>query len=326
VGYIFYLREKVFIRNLVQEDAENIINLINKVYGKLYFEREYYEIGFIRNILKEKYTYWKGAFINGNLIAQMLFTIRHNTGYLKTTMVHPEFRGMGLITLLGIEMMKLKKILNSSILKCVYAIINEGNHPIIKALQKFNFKFLGRIPNHDNHKGLVIFGLVQYDFNWRIVKPTLKLSVLIYNSILSAGIKRIISASNSSNNLQDNKISKLEISNSEIGSNGSRVIQIFVKKGEIIAELCENQYQKCWYDFKFLRNNMNFYNKKNVFEKVLNEYNTNSRINSISFPIPIDDNISQHILVDFGAKYYAYLPFYYKDYDSVLLGFSKIQK
>ena len=59
---------------------------------------------------------------------------------------------------------------------------------------------------------------------------------------------------------------------------------------------------------------------------ILQEYSYNNEINSISFPLPVDDTVSQNILIGLGAKYYAYLPFYYRDYDSILLGFSKIEK
>lgn len=322
---MFHLNKNIIIRNLVQEDAETIANLIKKVYGKLYFEREYYDVNFIREKLREKYTYWKGAFINRKLIGQMLFNIKHYTGYLKVTMVDPEFRGLGIITQIGIEMMKLKKIMNSSILRCVYAIINEGNQPIIRALKRFNFNFLGRIPFHDNNKGLIIFGLIQYDFKWRMINPSLKLSGLIYNSIRSAGIKRIISTSNLSKVSRSFEINKFKMFRYYRKSNGAKVLQICTKKEEKIAEIFENKYQKCWYDFKFLRNNIALVSKKEVFDLILGEYYSNKKINSISFPIPVNDKSSQNILVDLGARYYAFLPFYYRDCDSVLLGFSKIQ-
>ena len=326
MGGFSNLKNNIIIRNLVQEDAEKIVELIKNVYGKLYYEPEYYDIEFIQEKIREKHTYWKGAFLNRKLIGQMLFTINHKAGYLKVTMVDPEFRGMGIITQFGIEMMKLKKIMNSSILKCVYAIINEGNNPIIKELKKFNFKFLGRIPYQDNSKGLIIFGLIQYDFNWKMIKPHLKLSLSVYNSIQSAGIKRILSASNLNKDSQNIKSSDIIISRSKVKNNGVKIIQICMKDGENIAEIIENQYQKCWYDFKFLRNNMNLTSKKKVIDMILNEYSNNNNINSISFPISVNDFISQNILIDLGAKYYAYLPFYYKDYDSILLGFSKIKK
>ncbi len=320
------MNNQITIRNLDKEDADRILNLIKKVYGNSYFEKEYYDIDFIQNTLKEKYTYWKGAFLNGKLIGQMLFSLKHNAGYLKVTMVDPDFQWRGIITQIGMEMIKLKKVMNSSILKCVYAIINEHNIPIINVLKRFNFKLLGRIPNHDNNKGLKIFGLIQYDFNWKIIKPHVKLSPLVYNSIHTAKIKRIIATSNSNKAAQIFKIDDIWITRFKENHKGSVLIQICVNDGEKIAELTENQYQKCWYDFLFLKDNINLISKKKVIELILHEYSHNNNINSISFPLQVDDIISQNILIDLGAKYYAYLPFYYRDYDSILLGFSKTDK
>ncbi|MFX1363840.1 MAG: GNAT family N-acetyltransferase [Promethearchaeota archaeon] len=320
------MKAKPIIRDLVPEDARQIVNLIKKVYGKLYFEREYYNIEFIHHKLREKHTYWKGAFLNGTLVGQMLFTLSHNTGYIKVTMVDPEFRVLGIITQIGVEMMKIEEIMNSRILKCVYAIINMGNEPIVKLLDKFNFKYLGQIPFHDNNKGLIIFGRIFYDFYWKMIKPNLKLSPLIYHSLQTAGVKRIISATNLNKNSKVIKNFDIEITRSDKNYIGIKKILIYLKNGKIIAEITENQYQKCWYDFKFHINNINLTNKKKVFDLILLEYLNNKKVNSVSFPIPVDDKLSQNALLNLGAKYYAYLPFYYRDYDSVLLGFSKIER
>ncbi len=319
------MRNKINIRNLIHDDADNILDLIKRVYGNSYFEKEYYNIDFIQRTLKRKHAYWKGAFLNNKLIGQMLFNLNHNAGYLKLTMVDPEYQGSRIITKIGLEMMKVKKKMNSSIFKCVYAIINENNKPMIRVLNNFNFKFLGRIPYHENNKGLIIFGLILYDLNWKIIKPHLKISVAIYKSIQTAGIKRIISSSNSNKNFQIIKCSDIEIIRSDEKNKFPNIILICKNKREKIAEITENQAQKCWYDFRFLKNNIDLLNKKKVFSKILHEY-LNHNINAISFPLPIDDIISQNILIDLGAEYYAYLPFYYKDYDSVLLGFSKIEE
>ncbi len=316
----------IYIRSLLIDDSEKIIDLIKKVYGKFYFEKQYYETDYVQSKLREKHTYWKGAFLNDKLIGQMVFTLSHDAGYLKLTMIDPEFQAQGIISQMGIEMMKLKTIVNNSVFKCVYAIINEDNIPIIKILNKFNFRYLGKIPNHENNKGLIIFGLILYDFNWKLIRPHIKLGPSVYKSTRLAGIKRIISASNSNKRSQIFKNSKIEIIRSKGKYEGTKNIQICNNNGEYLAELIENQYQKCWYDFKYLRNNMDLLSKKIIIDRILQEYSNNKSINSISFPIIVDDNVSQNILINLGAKYYAYLPFYYKDYDSILLGFSKIEK
>ena len=320
------MKNEVIVRNLDEKDIEKIVNLILTVYGKQYFEKEYYDVKYIQSILREENTYWKGAFIDDILIGQMLFTIIHNAGYLKATMAIPKFQGNGVITQIGREMIKMKELMNDSLFKCVYAIIDENNLPIIKILKKFNFKFLGRIPHHRNKNGLIFFGLILYDYNWKLIKPYLKLSPLVYNTIKSTGIKRIISASNLTINSHIVENFELEIIRSDIKYKGPKIIQIKTSNGENIAEIIENGYQNCWYDFRFLKNNLNITNKKKVFDCLLQEYNHDNNINSISFPIPVNDVYSQKILIDSGAKYYAFLPFYYRDFDSILLGFSKIEK
>lgn len=326
MGDFFKLLKNIYIRDLIKNDSEKIINLIKKVYGKFYFEEEYYDIDFIQKKLREKYTYWKGAVLNDKLIGQMLFTLGHGAGYLKLTMTDPEFQGKRIISQMGLEMMKVKKNMNSSIFKCAYAIITENNFPMKKILNNFNFRYLGRIPYHENNKGLIIFGRVMYDLNWKIIRPHLKLGPLIYESIRSAGIKRIMSTSNLNDNSLFHIKNNIEIFRSKVKYGDTNIVQIHNKKREKIAEFVENQYQKCWYDFRFLRNNLDLVSKKKIINKVLQEYSQNKSINAISFPIHVDDVISQNMLINLGAKYYAYLPFYFKDYDSILLGFSKIEK
>ncbi|MFX0023248.1 MAG: GNAT family N-acetyltransferase [Candidatus Hermodarchaeota archaeon] len=316
----------IYIRNLFENDSEKIVDLIKKVYGKFYFEEIYYDTHYIQKKIREKHTYWKGAFLNDKLIGQMLFTLSHDAGYLKLTMADPEFQGKGIISKMGLEMMKVKKNMNSSIFKCVYAIITENNVPMVKILKKFNFKYLGRIPYHENNKGLIIFGLVLYDLNWKIIRPHLKLGPSVYESIQSAGIKRIMSSSNLNDNSNFHINHKIEIFRSKKKYNGTNTIQICNTNKECIAELIENQHQKCWYDFKLLRNNIDLASKKKLINRILQEYSHNKHINAISFPIHVDDVVSQNMLINLGAKYYAYLPFYFKDYDSILLGFSKIEK
>ncbi|MFW9990278.1 MAG: GNAT family N-acetyltransferase [Candidatus Odinarchaeota archaeon] len=320
------MKTKPIIRDLVPEDAGKIIKLIKKVYGESYFEREYYDIEFIQRKLREKHAYWKGAFINGTMIGQMLFTLSHNAGYLKVTMADPEFRALGIITQISIEMIKMKEIMNSLVLKCVYAIIDKNNLPIIKILNNFNFKYLGKIPNHDHYKGLIIYGLILYDFNWKMIKPHLKLSSSIYHSIQTAELKRVISTTIFKKNSRIINNFDIEITNSKIKFDRVKKFQICLKNGKAIAEITENHYQKCWYDFKFLIDDLSLLNKRKVIELILFEYSNNNKINSISFPIPVHDTVSQNILINLGAKYYAYLPFYYREYDSILLGFSKIEK
>ncbi|MFX1314085.1 MAG: GNAT family N-acetyltransferase, partial [Promethearchaeota archaeon] len=259
-------------------------------------------------------------------IGQMLFTIDHNAGYLKVTMVDPEFQEQGIATQIGFEMLKVEKLMNALIFKCVYAIINEGNVPIIKVLKNFNFKFLGRIPPYEHNKGLIIFGLIRYDYSWKMIKPHLKLCHTVYNIIKSISLKRIISASNFNINSHSIENYDLELIRSDVGNHEKKIFQIRTIKGENIAEIIENQYQNSWYDFSFLRNNLSLTDKKKVLDRILQEYSFKKNIHSISFPIPINDVYSQKILIDSGAKFYAYLPFYYRDYDSILLGFSKFKK
>ncbi|MFX1374427.1 MAG: GNAT family N-acetyltransferase [Promethearchaeota archaeon] len=318
--------KNIYIRNLIKDDTEKIVDLIKRVYGKFYFEERYYDTDFIQKKLNEKYTYWKGAFLNDKLIGQMIFTLSHDAGYLKMTMVDPEFQGRKIISQIGLEMMKVKKKMNSSIFKCAYAIITEKNIPMIKILKNFKFKHLGQVPYHENNKGLIIFGRVLYDLNWKIIRPHLKLGSSIYKSIQSAGIKRIMSASNLNDNSYFHISNKIEILRSKVKYDGTNIVQICNKNGEYFAEFIEDQYQKCWYDFRFLRNNFDLESKKKIINKILQEYSQNKSINAVSFPVHVDDAVSQNMLINLGAKYYAYLPFYFRDYDSILLGFSKIEK
>ena len=68
MGDFSKLLKSIYIRNLVEDDSEKIVDLIKKNYGNYYFEEEYYDTQYIKNKLRERHTYWKGAFLNDKKI------------------------------------------------------------------------------------------------------------------------------------------------------------------------------------------------------------------------------------------------------------------
>ena len=322
--------KKVEIKDIRHEHIDEILSLIRNNYGNEYPDAEFYNQISLKKYITHSINrtthkiYWRGAFFQNKLIAQILFIPKHGTGFLNLTMVHNDYQDMGVLSLLGSKMMKVQYDLKISDMRCTYAIVNNTNIPMIQILKKFKFVRLGTLPAYNHNKFLLIYGRVFKDFNWKMIKPYLYLSPEIYKKIKKAKLKRIIST-DSAPILSSKKIEK-NIHIERIKRLSNNKILFYFYPGDKCAELIENCNQKSWYDVRLITEKLNFNEKKQIFEKIIDEFNTSVNVNSISFTIDINDRESQRILLSNKMRLYAYLPYYYYEKDMLLIGYSKIEE
>ncbi len=324
------LLENIKILDLKAENIDDILKLIRKIYGDEYADKKFYSRELIMNYFSKslyksrKKIFWKGAFYNEKLIGQMLYILKHGAGFLILTMVDKDFQEVGIVTLLGSEMVKIPSYLKLDDMRCTYAIVNKNNLPMIKLLTNFKFINLGTLPMCNENDSLWIYGRIFKDLNWKMISPYINLSSEIYRKIKSAKLKRIISTQSSplvSHKTQEEKL--LMKRNETIFY---KKILFYSESRHKYAELIENQIQKSWYDAKLCNENYPLNKKRQIIEKIMNEFNKNDNISSLSFIINVNDQESQKILLNNNSKLYAYLPYYYKEKDMLLMGFSKIKE
>jgi RimJ/RimL family protein N-acetyltransferase len=322
--------KNIEVRDLNYEDVPKVINLIKKIYGKEYHEKEFYEPIVIHSIIKDSKekkrdkVYWKGGFLGNTLIGQMLFIIRNGAGFLECTMVDDEFKGKRVITRISLEMVKILEEMKDTDVKCIYAFVHHKNVPIIKILNNFGFYYYGTIPAHENGEYLLVYGRIVYDFKWKMINPHIKLCPELFKIIKRAKLKRLISALETPGLLLPHqKIKDIKIT--RLSNSYPYKLIISTEDGTTLAELLENKFQKSWYDFR-INKNLTLDIKKQIIKKIIQIFQNHMGINSLSFIIEIDDKMTQSLLLNLGAKLYAILPFYFEKNDMILMGFSKIEE
>ena len=323
----------IVIKDIGIEHIQQILVLLKNVYGENYPELEFYNPKFLKKFIvqsidKNNYKiHWKGAFYQDKLIGQMIYVTKHGTTFLISTMVHKDYHNSGVITLIGNEMVKIPDTVDISNMRTTYAIVNKRNLKMIQVLKNFKFTEFGTIPKHDSKESLILFGRIFKDFHWKIIKPHINLSPEIYRKIKKATIKRLISSQPPSiislkeNNNNNNNIEFIKNKDKRFSKNK---ILVFINGKDKCAEIIEPKDQKSWYDVRFTNNILDFNERKQIIKKIIEGFIKKEMIKSLSFIIEVNDRDSQEILLRYKAKLYAYLPYYYYEYDMLLLGFSKL--
>ena len=324
---------QVEIRDITYENLDDIINLIKEIYEDDYPEKEFYDNKIINSYIKDNIdknnVYWKGAFYKGKLIGQMLSVVKHGVAFLKLAIVSQKFRGMGVMTLVSFHMEQILKNLNESDLKCIYAFVSSKNIPLLKILTNHNFIKLGTTPNHDKNKSSILFGRVSYDFKWKLITPHIGLSQSLYKKIKETGLKRLIVAQPLLlPTIPTPKMYKIKIEKIKDRFPYEILIRSenFIMNNEgICAHLYENEYNKSWYDFRFIYD-IPLDLKYQIIKKIVNDFYNTDEINSLSFAIDVNDKQLQNLMLNLNIRYYGFLPFYLNGKDGVLMGITKIQK
>ncbi len=323
--------KSIQIKDASYEYIDDIISLIRDIYGDKYPEKEFYDKKVIYDYITESFRRdkicWKCAFLNGEMIGQLLAVIRHNIGYIKLTMVKKEYRKFGILTLITFYMLQLLKDLNDNDLKYIYAFISNKNTSAIRFIPHYEFSRLGAVPAWECDNYYIPFGRMVYDKKWKLISPHIKLCPEIFQTLKNAGLKRYISIQLDTS-FSFNKSNNTNIEYKEkAGKNPHKISVIDMSngnaEGEIYAQFYENKYQKSWYDVHFI-NDCSFAIKTEIIRDILKKFEEKKDINSLSFSISINDRAAQKFLLDLGLIYYAYLPFYRNDTDMLLMGKSKI--
>ncbi len=320
--------KKIIIRNVKINDINQILKLINDIYGKEYSDGEFYNSNYLKKLIKKSNVnkkfkiIWQCAYYGDRLIGQVMLQKQFGIAIVKLAMVDNNFKNMGIMNLLGSKLTEYIDDLKNSNINCVYAVIDQKNLKMIQVLENFKFKKFGSLPKHNLSENLLIYGRILKDFYWKMIKPDIRLSKNIYKLTKEAKIKRIISTEIFIPSFSENQ--KLILS-FKINNNNflKKKIYLVNENAKIYAEISENQHS--WYNIKLTGNNLNYWEKKQILETIIEKFNLKIDIGSLSFIIDVNDKESQQILKDNQLNLYAYLPFYYNHKDMVLLGSSKIE-
>ncbi|MBN1216934.1 MAG: hypothetical protein JXA99_16020 [Candidatus Lokiarchaeota archaeon] len=325
-----YLEEKkkIIIRNVEINDINQILKLINDIYGKEYSDGEFYNSNYLKKLIKKSNVnekskiIWKCAYYGDHLIGQVILQKQFGIAIVKLAMVHNNFKNMGIMNLLGLKLAEYIDDLKNSNIFCVYAVVNQKNLKMIQVLENFKFKKYGSLPKHNLSENLLIYGRILKDFYWKMIKPDIKLSTNIYKIIKEAEIKRIISTEVFIPSFSENQKIILSI---KINKHSllKKKIYLMDEDDKIYAEISGNQHS--WFNIRLISNNLTYCEKKQIFETIIKKFNLKGDIRSLSFIIDVNDKESQQILKENQLNLYAYLPFYYNHKDMVLLGSSKIE-
>ena len=326
----FQFLKKVKIRDLLMEDADKVLELIKENYGYNYPEQEFYQKDVINSYLKrainKEGVYWKGAFFEGTLIGQLIGEIKHGISILKLAIVKDQFKRLGVMKLLSYEIERVTTNHSISDFRCVYALISKNNISMQNHIVKYNYVRLGTTPLWDYNEAFVIYGIVVYDYHWKPVKPQAKLYNQIYQTIKDANLNRFIII----NILPPPEKTLIEVKKLNIQFVEKRypqkiLINTLYSNGtrEISAEFYENSYQKTWYDLRFSKA-ISLDLKELIAQKILELFERNKEINSLSFCVDANDSNLQNSLLKLDFNYHAFLPFYLDGVDAILMGKSKL--
>ncbi len=310
---------EIVIREIERKDINQVIQLIKVVYKEAYDEKYYhndYLKRYANKIEKSQLIFWKGVFLKEKLIAQMLFIIKNGFGKLKLTMVDPEFESMGVMSYLGFQMEKVLQLpeVKDSNLQIVYAYVENNNLPMIKILEEYQFNIFGRTPNYNINSFYKIYGRVINIKTWKYITPHFNISRFIQNINIKYNLKRLLSIFIPiilfSFAKQDIKIEQVKKKKKTI---------LFIVERRTYAKIHENN--QSWYSFKFI-NNPSIELKVSILAILIEKFEKNEKILSISLFINMNDYHSQHFLLEKGFKFFAYLPCYH-ECDNILMGKKK---
>ncbi|MFW9828246.1 MAG: hypothetical protein ACFFEY_11665 [Candidatus Thorarchaeota archaeon] len=328
----YRLLKNITIRTPLIEDADKIINLIKKEYGKDYPERHYYHNATIEKIInnanKGKKTIWKCAFLKNNLIGQTLFEIINEVGFIKLTIVREEFRHIKILSLLGFYLAEEIKKFNETYLKYIYAIVDKNNIHVINLISKYKFIKLATTPMWEKNRKFIIFGRKSFNFKdqWRQIDLDFNLFKDVFYLIKKLNLKVHIQAHSPVYQEIENKKTislKLNKIKNRFYTKYSIILLKNNNREEICAEFTENTFLKSWYDFRFM-NDYPYIIKVHILSFIIESFNNSRDINSISLIIDTKDYKIQNFLLNININYFGFLPYYLGGNDAILMGKSKI--
>jgi len=314
------------IKKISFENTNDVINLIREIYGSKYLEKEFYNSNvieyYIRLINYEKGLAWKGIFLKNKLIAQMAAIIENNHVILKLTMIKQEYRNMGLMILLSTSMIKEIDNFRETDFRSIFAFIDPTNLPILKILNKFKFIKVGTVPPYDIGNNFEIYCMVAFDSPPLTITPHFEILKKIKKIIDHLQFRRYI--------MENKSLSRIFVNNFNYNIIIKQNNTVFPIKYSIFidnikcGEYFENSYTYSWYDFKFTKD-LSLELKDIILRKMVDRFLDSLNITSFSIIVDINDASLQEILLDLKFNFYAFLPFYLKSNDAILMGTSKIK-
>lgn len=314
------------IKRFLLEDSDDIIDLINSIYGSEYLEREFYDKEVISHYIKyvnyERGGAWKGLFFKDELVAQMLAIIENSHVILKLTMIKENYRNMGLMMILSASMIKEIDHYKNTDFKTIFAFVSPSNLPILKILHQFKFIEVGTVPSYDIGEDFLIYSKIVFNHSLMTITPHYKLKKKIRNITSKLKIER--------NVIENTSFTSILVNNLPYNVKILPISNDFPKKYHIYIDkiLCgnfnENIHTHSWYDLNFQKEIPIEFKDKILKEMVLN-FENSPNITSFSIIVDIDDASCQEMLLELKFQYHAFLPLYYGIKDGILLGLSKIR-
>ena len=75
--------------------------------------------------------------------------------------------------------------------KTIFAFVDSNNIPLLKILNRFQFKLLGRVPCHDKYRFYLIYGRIYYYYKPKTIHPHAEICQSVKNIIEKAEIDKI---------------------------------------------------------------------------------------------------------------------------------------
>ncbi|MHA1293358.1 MAG: GNAT family N-acetyltransferase [Promethearchaeota archaeon] len=203
-------RDHIKIRNIEFEDIDQVLKIFKDEYGEDYYDKRFYNKSYLTNFIQRRIqkndVAWKGVFFDKVLIAQMLAIIHKFKVILLFTLTAERYKNTGIMKKLSVAMIEEIKYHNASEFKSIYAFVRNDNLPMVKILNKYGFKKLGKTPYYQKNFCFLIFGAIVYDCKWKLVSPHFKLSEKIARINFKYKLRRLLCVNLAeSENLDKNK-------------------------------------------------------------------------------------------------------------------------
>jgi len=318
--------KNLIVKKISLENIDDVLNLIKRIYNLDYLEKEFYDKNviehYITKINYEKGGAWKGIFLKGELIAQMLAIIEHKHVILKLTMIEDKYRNLGLMKLLSISMIREIDLYKGSDFKTIFAFVDPINLPILKILHQFDFIRVGSVPAYDVGEDFLIYSKTVFNYALTAITPHHRLIKKIEEILRKSRIERKI--------LDNKSLSSILINNFpgilkivEVSNKFPKKYNIYFKNN-ICAEFFENIYTYSWYDVDFNKQ-IKLELKDKILKEIVSKFQLAQNITSLSIIVEVNDSSIQEILLNLKFEFYGFLPLYYGKTDGLLLGISKIR-
>lgn len=328
------MMKKVKVSDTTEEDLLDLSQLLWEEYQDSYPDKKFYDNDVLKNYIHRRLSgkdiLWKVAKYEGKIIGTLFAKILNPVIIAKLAIVRKKYNGKGVMKLISMHMLQHLNDLDGTKVKALYAFVESNNTAMKKIVETSNYKLMASVPNYRKGKNIGVYVRLVYDFNWKTIKPCVKLYPEILHSLKVNKIPRYVSINPSSFPKRfhdENDIDNITLHYDTQGLSNT-ISFLYEKEGlgrRISAQLRINKAQKSWYDFRFLKHCSPSI-KLIILKKLVLMFQESDRVNSLSLTIGVNDQMTQYLLYQMNIPYYGYLPYFLEGKDAIIMGISKIKK